>query len=213
DCAAVPNPQGGYCPGLALYAIKAGEHIGRNITRMIDGKPLLPFAFKGLGDACSLGRRNAVGHLYGIGFTGFLAFVTWRIFMLKYLPVWNRRIRTMSNWLMWPLIGRDITSIRSNDAMRVRERLYQAGQTIYQQGEAANSMYLIRDGNVDVYTDGKHMGTLGPGEYFGELAIYYETRRTRTIVAATELRVLEIERAMAKLLQRQFDSGNGTVKP
>ncbi len=79
---------------------------------------------------------------------------------------------------------------------------------IYQQGEAANSMYLIRDGNVDVYTDGKHMGTLGPGEYFGELAIYYETRRTRTIVAATELRVLEIERAMAKLLQRHFDGAN-----
>jgi NADH dehydrogenase len=208
DCAAVPSPQGGYCPGLALYAVKAGAHIGRNITRVIDGKPLLPFAFKGLGDACSLGRRNAVGHLYGIGFTGFLAFVTWRLFMLKYLPVWNRRIRTMSNWLMWPLIGRDITSIRSNDAMRVRERLYQAGQTIYQQGEAASSMYLIRDGNVDVYTDGKHMGTLGPGEYFGELAIYYETRRTRTIVAATELRVLEIERAMAKLLQRHFDGAN-----
>lgn len=204
DCAAMPNPHGGYCPGLALYAIKSGEHIGRNIARMVDGKPLVPFAFKGLGDACSLGRRNAVGHLYGIGFTGFLAFVTWRVFMVKYLPIWNRRIRTMSNWLMWPLIGRDITSIRSHEATHVRERLYQAGQTIYQQGEAANSMYLIRDGNVDVYTDGKHMGTLGPGEYFGELAIYYETRRTRTIVAATELRVLEIERAMAKLLQRHF---------
>lgn len=205
DCAAVPSPQGGYCPGLALYAIKAGEHIGRNIARLVEDKPLIHFAFKGLGDACSLGRRNAVGHLYGVGFTGFIAFATWRLFMLKYLPIWNRRIRTMHDWIMWPVIGRDITSIRSNEATRVRERLFEAGQTIYEQGEAANSMYLIREGTVDTFHNGEAQQTLGPGSYFGELAIYNETTRSRTIVASSQVRVLEIEREMAKLLRRHFD--------
>lgn len=210
DCAAVPNPQGGYCPGLAIYAIKAGEHIGRNIAQIVQGKPPSSFSFKGLGDACSLGRRKAVGHLYGFGFTGFVAFATWRLFMLKYLPIWNRRIRTMYDWLMWPVIGRDITSIRSNDATSVRERLFEAGQTIYDQGEAANSMYLIREGTVDTYQDGSFVQTLGPGSYFGELAIFNQTTRSRKVVAASELTVLEIEREMAKLLRRHFTRTDST---
>ncbi|MBU3679892.1 MAG: hypothetical protein FGM32_09860, partial [Candidatus Kapabacteria bacterium] len=128
DCAAVPHPQGGYCPGLALYAIKAGEHIGKNISRLVDGKPPSPYTFSGLGDACSLGRRNAVGHLYGFGFSGIIAFVTWRLFMVKYLPIWNRRIRTVLDWLVWPFIGRDISSIRSTSESSVRERLFEQDQ-------------------------------------------------------------------------------------
>ncbi len=111
----------------------------------------------------------------------------------------------MHDWLMWPVIGRDITSIRSNEATRVRERLFEAGQTIYEQGEAANSMYLIREGTVDTFHNGEVQQTLGPGSYFGELAIYNETTRSRTIVASSQVRVLEIEREMAKLLRRHFD--------
>jgi NADH dehydrogenase len=206
DCAAVPHPKGGYCPGLALYAIKAGEHIGKNIARVVNGKPPRPYTFTGLGDACSLGRRQAVGHLYGVGFSGVLAFVTWRLFMLKYLPIWNRRLRTMYDWLVWPIIGRDISSIRPVDAMSVRERLYEAGQTLFEQGEAANSMYLILSGSVNTFIDDVHVGTLETGAYFGEKAILNESNRSRTVVAATQVRVLEIEREITKLLRRQFTS-------
>lgn len=204
DCAAVPHPQGGYCPGLALYAIKAGEHIGKNISRMVEGKPLSDYTFTGLGDACSLGRRNAVGHLYGYGFTGIIAFITWRLFMLKYLPIWNRRIRTAVDWLIWPIIGRDISSIRSTSESSVRERLFEQNQTIYEQGEAANSMYLILEGSVHTFHDGRQIETLHSGDYFGEKAILNETVRRRTVVAATQLRVLEIERTTAKLLRGSF---------
>ena len=206
DCAAVPHPNGGFCPGLALYAIKAGEHIGKNIARIVDGKPPKPYTFTGLGDACSLGRRRAVGHLYGVGFSGLLAFITWRLFMLKYLPIWNRRLRTVYDWMVWPIIGRDISSIRPNDDTSVRERLYEAGQILFEQGQTGNSMYLILDGSVNTFIDGVHVETLETGGYFGEKAILNETTRSRTVVAASQLRVLGIRREIAKLLRRQFTS-------
>lgn len=91
---------------------------------------------------------------------------------------------------------------------RVRERLFEAGQTINEQGEAANTMYLIREGTVDTFHNGEPHQTLGPGNYFGEVAIYNETTRSRTIVASTQVRVLEIEREMAKLLRRHFEPQN-----
>ena len=206
DCSAVPHPKGGTCPALALYAIKAGEHIGKNIAKHVENKPPAPYKFSGLGDACSLGRRNAVGHLYGVGFTGIIAFVTWRIFMLKYLPVWNRRIRTMFNWMVWPIIGRDISSIRPSSTTTVRELLFEPGQTIVHEGEHGNGMFLIREGQADVYKDGGHTAILEPGNYFGELAALNDTPRTRTVVARSQIKVLEIKRDVAQLLRRQFDS-------
>jgi CRP-like cAMP-binding protein len=114
----------------------------------------------------------------------------------------------MYDWLVWPIIGRDISSIRPVDAMSVRERLYEAGQTLFEQGEAANAMYLILSGSVNTFIDDVHVGTLETGAYFGEKAILNESSRSRKVVAATQVRVLEIEREIAKLLRRQFTSAS-----
>jgi CRP-like cAMP-binding protein len=92
--------------------------------------------------------------------------------------------------------------------MSVRERLYEAGQTLFEQGEAANAMYLILSGSVNTFIDDVHVGTLETGAYFGEKAILNESSRSRKVVAATQVRVLEIEREIAKLLRRQFTSAS-----
>ena len=79
DCAAVPHPDGGTCPPLAHYAQKAGSNIGANILRTTASKPLKPYSFNGLGEACTLGHRSAIAHMKGIPASGFLR-VDWLAF-------------------------------------------------------------------------------------------------------------------------------------
>ena len=39
----------------ALWAIKAGDHVGRNVARALTGRPGRPFRYLGLGQAASFG--------------------------------------------------------------------------------------------------------------------------------------------------------------
>ena len=126
DCAAVPHPGGGTCPPLGIYAMKTGTRIGRNILRHVRGKPQEPLRFTGLGDACALGGRRAVAHLKGVPLKGAFAWLLWRCFMLIYLPSTERRVRILADWLLTPLVGRDIVSLETDLRQRILERVLQS---------------------------------------------------------------------------------------
>ncbi len=68
------------------------------------------------------------------------------------------------------------------------------GQELITQGEEADAFYAIRSGQVDVSRDGDHVATLGPGSYFGEIALLRSSPRTATIVARTPLRAFRLDR-------------------
>jgi hypothetical protein len=73
------------------------------------------------------------------------------------------------------------------------------GETIMREGEPGTAMFLIADGAVDVHTHdtaGKplQLATLGPGEFFGEVAMLTGRPRTATIVASDRATVVEISR-------------------
>ncbi len=196
DCAAVPHPKGGTCPPLGIYALEIGRHIGRNILRARRGTALKPFSYPGLGDACSLGRRRAVAHVRGVRFTGLTAWLVWRGFLLHYIPTWDRRVRLVLDWLVWPFIGRDIVNMRVADRPGVRGALFEAGQTIVKQGDIGREVYVIQSGEVEVVReerDGeKLLAALGPGEHFGEMAVFQNTRRTATVRARTRVQLLSL---------------------
>jgi hypothetical protein len=90
-------------------------------------------------------------------------------------------------------------TLSAEDAERVvalgSEREAQPGETLIQQGGAERDFFVILDGTADVYVSDELVRSLGPGEFFGELAALdwgagYGYSRLATVVAGSPLRLL-----------------------
>lgn len=207
DCAAVPLPDGGTAPGLAIWAMTVGRLIGRNIGRTLDRTALEPYRFTGLGDACAVGHRRAIAKLNGvpIHLTGTAAWLVWRAFMLLYLPLWQKKVRVLFSWLMTAVVGRDFLNLRGDAPMNVARALFDEGQDIVREGDVGTSLFLIQEGTVEVLKRGAdgiqvRIATLGPGQQFGEVAVFKRVRRTATVRATSRVRLIQIRRDAAAML-------------
>ncbi|HET8872431.1 MAG TPA: cyclic nucleotide-binding domain-containing protein, partial [Gaiellaceae bacterium] len=56
------------------------------------------------------------------------------------------------------------------------------------EGESAVGFFVIEDGQARVTVQGEQRRMLGPGDYFGEIALITQGARTATVTAATELK-------------------------
>ena len=61
-----------------------------------------------------------------------------------------------------------------------------AGFPLLEQGAFPHEFFVVEEGTVEVTKDGAHITDLGPGDFFGEIAIFERDRRTATVVAATQ---------------------------
>ncbi len=68
----------------------------------------------------------------------------------------------------------------------------ETGTTIVKEGELGHEFYLIASGTATVKRNGRKVTTLGPGSYFGEMALLDRGPRSATVVAdgPTELILL-----------------------
>ena len=69
-----------------------------------------------------------------------------------------------------------------------------AGTAVVAEGERGDTFYVIVDGSLEVSSDGRLLRTLGPGDFFGEIALLRDVPRTATVSAATDSLVLVIRR-------------------
>jgi CRP/FNR family transcriptional regulator, cyclic AMP receptor protein len=73
-------------------------------------------------------------------------------------------------------------------ASSMKERRFQKGDTITTEGRGGVGFFVIEDGEADVTVHGEERAKLGPGDYFGEIALITESDRTATITAETDMR-------------------------
>ena len=79
------------------------------------------------------------------------------------------------------------------DIMRLlRAQTVDAGHVIARRGEEARSMYFIASGNVDIALAGRRI-SLGPGHFFGEIAVLRRARRSATVTAVSRTNLLVLD--------------------
>ena len=75
----------------------------------------------------------------------------------------------------------------------------QAGTELIHEDGADASLFIIVSGEVEVIAGdpkhGKHIATLGPGDFFGEMSLMTGDRRAATVRALTDVEVLEITKS------------------
>ena len=72
-------------------------------------------------------------------------------------------------------------------AISMRERRFRAGDTVTQEGAGGVGFFVVQEGEADVQVGGESKGSVGPGDYFGEIALINEPPRTATLTARTPM--------------------------
>ncbi len=73
-------------------------------------------------------------------------------------------------------------------ARSFKERTFQAGSEVTSEGAGGAGFFVIEEGSATVSVGGDERRRLGPGDYFGELALIDDSPRSATIVADENLR-------------------------
>jgi len=81
-----------------------------------------------------------------------------------------------------------------------------AGQVLAREGQVGAEFFVIIDGGATASRNGLNLATLGPTNFFGELALLDGGPRTATIVADTDLHLLVLSRAEFNQLCRNYPS-------
>jgi hypothetical protein len=69
----------------------------------------------------------------------------------------------------------------------LKERRFAKGETVIMEGSGGAAFFIIHSGEVTVSSKGVELATMGPGGYFGEVALIDGGARSATVTAATDL--------------------------
>jgi hypothetical protein len=72
-------------------------------------------------------------------------------------------------------------------ARLLKERPFRKGETVILEGSGGAAFFLIESGEATVSRKGVVLGTMGPGDHFGEIALIDGGPRTATVTAATDM--------------------------
>jgi CRP-like cAMP-binding protein len=78
------------------------------------------------------------------------------------------------------------------------------GKDLIVEGAMGREFFVLVEGSVDVRKGGRRVNQLGPGDFFGEIALIAHTPRTATVTTATDVDLLVITaQSFTTLLEHQ----------
>jgi NADH dehydrogenase len=125
DCAVVPSKDGGSHPPTAQHALREAVTAADNVLAALRGKPTRAFHFTTIGQLATVGRRSGVARIFGVRFSGFIAWWLWRTIYLAKLPRAEKKLRVMLDWTLDLFFSKDLvqyTTVRSPAMSRAIDR-------------------------------------------------------------------------------------------
>jgi CRP/FNR family transcriptional regulator, cyclic AMP receptor protein len=102
---------------------------------------------------------------------------------------------------------RDLAAI----AQQIDEVDVPAGRVLAREGDFGNEFFIIDAGTAEVTRGGDTLAELGPGDFFGEMALLEEDRRTATVTAKTPMSLFVMTRSNFRSLDRTQPEVHATV--
>src|SRR5271166_3539872 len=89
-------------------------------------------------------------------------------------------------WLFSTSSAKDLRTIRR----ALEEVSVPAGRVLCEEGTIGREFFLIVDGEASVRRNGRKIATLGPEQYFGELALLDRRPRSASVISDTDMLLL-----------------------
>jgi NADH:ubiquinone reductase (H+-translocating) len=197
-----------YAPQTAQFAVREGRQLADNLIAKAEGEELKPFAYTSKGSLASLGMSKAVAEVYGIKFSGTLAWLLWRGFYLSFLPGFATKVRVLVNWILNAFVPPNIVLVQSS-MPGTRYIHYRKGDKVLEPGMLIDGFYTVVKGSLKLTIDNPEAGehferVFGPGEHFGERVLLKSSLRTGLVVALEDSVALWISQRDFTRLARAF---------
>ena len=148
DCAAVPilNTEN-FHPPTAQHGLREGVTVAKNIEATILDRSLKPFRFKMMGQLASIGHHTGVAMVFGIKFSGFIAWWFWRSVYLMKLPRLAKKLRVMVSWTLDLFFGQEIEQMITLRDVEELSSQWARIRTRAKQSKAVPSSVLANSGH------------------------------------------------------------------
>jgi NADH dehydrogenase len=108
--------------GQNLNIASACSAPAHNLAASILGGTRRPFLFNTIGQLAAIGRRSGVAKVFGVKFSGFLAWWLWRTIYLSKLPRLEKKIRVAIDWTLDLVFAKDLVQYLSVNAQSVSKQ-------------------------------------------------------------------------------------------
>jgi CRP-like cAMP-binding protein len=89
-------------------------------------------------------------------------------------------------------------------AQNVDELDVAQGKALAREGELGHEFFVVVAGTAEVVRGDAHLADLGPGDFFGEMALLGEERRTATVTTTSAMRVLVMTGHHLRAIDREM---------
>ncbi len=114
DCALIPDSKtGNYHPPTAQHALREGKVLAHNLMASVEGGVMKPFSFSTIGQLAAIGQRAGVARIFGVNFSGFIAWWLWRTIYLSKLPRFEKKLRVALDWTLDLIFGKDLVQFQT----------------------------------------------------------------------------------------------------